>query len=670
MRVNFRRKWKVSVPFSLRHRLVSRTTCAIAGERGQDGVKIRMKGRKKSPYGSASSKNAVMQLNELKPGLQYRLISQSGPPHAPEFVMSVEMNGQTFKGRGRTKKEAKLRAAEQVLRSFVKSKSASKTYQTIGRKPTPYTTDHTDSDNSLEEEPNKPQEYSPDRSTDESNPLDGACVPPFGAVHSPYSTTYTPQGGKNPLMILNELRPGLKYELVSETGESHAKNFVMAVTIDGRTCEGSGRSKKLAKIRAAQAALQEIFNYQFTPSPGKEPILSSEGVSSHQTQALADRISRLVLDKFSELTSGFTSQHARRKVLAGMVMTRGTDMETADARVISLATGTKCINGEYMSVKGKALNDCHAEIVSRRSLLRYLYSQLDLLLEPGVKKKEESIFESKEDGKGYRLKDDVQFHLYISTSPCGDARIFSPHEADTDAEAADRHPNRKARGQLRTKIESGEGTIPVTSSSSVQTWDGVLQGERLLTMSCSDKIARWNVLGIQGALLSYFVEPIYLSSIILGSLYHGDHLSRAVYQRLGNLRALPPQYRLNRPLLSGISNAESRQPGRAPNFSVNWTVLDAELEVVNTMTGKDDNAKASRCSKYYFFQRWNKLFGRLSSTTGRRERHRPRQYSEAKLLSGDYQAAKTKMVRAFQRAGLGLWVKKPIDQDQFELHEI
>lgn len=40
-------------------------------------------------------------------------------------------------------------------------------------------------------------------------------------------------------------------------------------------------------------------------------------------QVLADAVARLVVDKFSDLTENFSSPHARRKVLAGVVMTTG-----------------------------------------------------------------------------------------------------------------------------------------------------------------------------------------------------------------------------------------------------------------------------------------------------------------------------------------------------------
>lgn len=132
-----------------------------------------------------------------------------------------------------------------------------------------------------------------------------------------------------------------------------------------------------------------------------------------------------------------------------------------------LVKGTKCVSGEHLSVSGGAVNDCHAEVVARRCLCEYLYSQLELHCTED--KSGESILEPTK--KGFKLKQGIQFHLYINTAPCGDARIFSPHE---DNDSVDKHPNRRARGQLRTKIESGEGTIPVKSNEGIQTWDGVL----------------------------------------------------------------------------------------------------------------------------------------------------------------------------------------------------
>jgi len=44
---------------------------------------------------------------------------------------------------------------------------------------------------------------------------------------------------------------------------------------------------------------------------------------------------------------------------------------------------------------------------------------------------ERSIFVRLKEG-GYRLRENILFHLYVSTSPCGDARLNSPYEITTD----------------------------------------------------------------------------------------------------------------------------------------------------------------------------------------------------------------------------------------------
>lgn len=96
---------------------------------------------------AVTQKNALVQLNELRPGLRYEIVSKTGPLHAPVFSVGVEVNGFHFEGRGPTKKQAKMRAAELALRSFIQFPNASQAHTTMGnftRTPMDFTADKLD----------------------------------------------------------------------------------------------------------------------------------------------------------------------------------------------------------------------------------------------------------------------------------------------------------------------------------------------------------------------------------------------------------------------------------------------------------------------------------------------------------------------------------------------
>lgn len=154
-------------------------------------------------------------------------------------------------------------------------------------------------------------------------------------------------------------------------------------------------------------------------------------------------------------------------------------------------------------------------------------------------------------------------------------------------------------------------------------------------MSCSDKIARWNIVGIQGSLLSSIVEPIYLHSIVLGSLLHAQHMYRAVCGRIEkSIQGLPPPYHLNKPRLALVTSAEPRNQAKAPNFGINWTIGDSEIEVVNSLTGKTVNNQISRLTKQNFFTKFGYVMKNLPGIQSRKVNH---DYGETKSNVKDYQ---------------------------------
>lgn len=213
------------------------------------------------------------------------------------------------------------------------------------------------------------------------------------------------------------------------------------------------------------------------------------------------------------------------------------------------------------------------------------------------------------------------------------------------------------------------------------------RGDRTCSMSCSDKVARWNVLGCQGALLMHFLEePIYLSAVVIGKCpYSQEAMQRALLGRCQNISTLPKGFGVQELKIQqsdllfeqsrcAVQARKADNPGRLVpcGAAISWSAVPEQpLDVTangfpqGTTKKRIGSLQArSRISKVELFRSFQKL---LSSMAEDRwpDSLRARKletYQEHKEAAAAYQEA----WRTLRKQAFGPWIRNPPDYQQFK----
>jgi tRNA-specific adenosine deaminase 1 len=269
-------------------------------------------------------------------------------------------------------------------------------------------------------------------------------------------------------------------------------------------------------------------------------------VSHSDSQLDSDQPALCRLDRQVQIDSDTTDSTRASTETSDNYGGQGTTSQAIELTCASLATGMKCLPAsKVIQANGNVLHDWHAEVLAMRGFNRWILEECAALAQQGREGAGEWVDWTNEDEPNgqapdhtqtrppFKLKPDVQVHMFCSQAPCGDASMELTMASQQDATPwANAAPSSKPEDMLGRGHFDRLGVVrrkPARPDAPVT-----------MSKSCSDKLALKQVTGLLSGTVAKLVqvEGCYLRTLVLPDSETVDDAVKRAFGRDGRMKAL------------------------------------------------------------------------------------------------------------------------------------